>query len=88
MELEAPQRIAPHPFENLTNRSKLIPPGAIEALTALGPQIDEAGLGERPQVQRDGTERDVGHRRVDRAGVQLLAPEQTQDLAAARRGDG
>src|SRR5262245_15067470 len=39
-------------------------------------------------MERDGAERHVRHRRMDRAGLQLLVPQQTQDLPAARRGDG
>ena len=88
VELEPPQRITPHPFENLPYGPELIGTRAIKALAAVGAHIDESGFGQRAQVQRDGAECDIRHGGGNGAGLQLLVPHQTEDFAAARRSDG
>ena len=66
------------------DRSEGLAAGAVEAVAPFAADVDEAGLDERAELQRDGAERDVRHRGVDVAGRALVAPDQAQDFAPAR----
>ena len=48
----------------------------------------DAGRREAPELQRHGPERHVGHRLVNGAGPQFPIPDQAENFAPARRGDG
>lgn len=88
LQLEAPQRIVPHAFEHLTDRSQCFSSGSVEAIPPFGPDIDETSRREAPELQRHGPERHVGHRLVNGAGPQFPIPDQAENFAPARRGDG
>jgi hypothetical protein len=49
---------------------------------------DEAGIGERFQLERDRTKRYVRHGPMNVARRQLVVPQQPKDLASPRRGNG
>ena len=85
-ELEPPERVAPHRFERSAHRTERVRPRAIEALASIGADRDETRSHERAELQRDGAERHVRHRGMNRAGRALPFPDQTQDLAPAGRG--
>src|ERR1043166_7422559 len=87
-ELQLPQRVVPHPLENLAYRTRRLRLRAIEAVAVLGAGADESRLGQRSQVEGDGAEGDVGHRVGDGARGELALPYEAQDLAAPRRRDG
>ena len=54
----------------------------------LAPDQDQAGVGERLELERHSAERDVGHGRMDVPGGDFAIPDQAQDLAAAGGRDG
>src|SRR5512132_4142240 len=86
-QLELPKGIVPHALENTRDRSERIPPGAVEALAAVGAHLNETGVLQGAQLEGHRSEGDVRHRRGDGARVELLRPNEAQDLLAARRGN-
>src|SRR5262245_28705356 len=84
--LQAPQRVAPHAFEEVAERAERVAARAIEAVAAVDANLDEARAFERPELKRDGAEGDVGHGARDVAGAALPVPDEPQDLLATRRG--
>ena len=86
-QLQPPQRIVPHAFERRAHRTQGGAARSIEPLRLFRSAVDQACLRERPQLQRDRPERDVGHGAVDVARRQFVFPDQSQDLAPAWRGD-
>ena len=59
----------------------------VEAVLVIAAARDEPCGAQGAELQRDGAERDIGHRRVDSPCRELLVPDQPQDFAAARGGD-
>jgi hypothetical protein len=51
LQLEAPERVFPHAFEDLANRAESIAPGPIEAMPTLRADVDESGRHETPELQ-------------------------------------
>ena len=88
LQLQPPQRVVPHALERRADRTERSRRARVEAVPVLAADVDESGLGQRAELQRDGAERHVRHGGVDVAGGELAVPHQAQDLAAARRGDG
>src|SRR6185503_15931417 len=50
-QLELPESVVPHAFENTRDRAKRVPPGAVEALPAIGAHLNEAGVLEGAQLE-------------------------------------
>ena len=71
-------------FERRADGSEGVPAGGVIAVAMFAADLDEPRLAERAQLQRDGPERDVGHRRMNVAGGDFAIPHQPEDLAAAR----
>ena len=88
LQLEAPQRIVPHAFEHLTDRSQCFSSGSVETIPPFGSYINESSRREATKLQRHGPERHVGHRLVNGAGPQFLIPDQAENFSPAWRGDG
>jgi hypothetical protein len=88
VQLQTPQRIVPHPLELAGQRAQAFAPGAVQPPLAVAPADDEAGVGERTQVKRDGAKGDVGHRRVDVAGRDFAVPDQPEDFLPPGAGNG
>ena len=67
------------------HRIERFPLDPVDAELAIDLAFDEPRVEQHFELQRHRTERHVGHRVADGTRRQLLCPEQTQDLAAARR---
>jgi hypothetical protein len=87
-ELELPERVVPHLLEECADRCEGVGSRAVVAEGAVAADVDQAGVGERPELEGDGTEGDVGHLAVDVSGGAFLLPYETEDLATPGRGDG
>src|SRR5690242_7985740 len=89
LHFEPGERIVPRLLENFGQRTEGFPARAVVTVAALGARVDEAGVEQRLQLQRDRAEGDIRHRAVNVARGALLVPDQAEDLAAAgRSGSG
>ena len=88
LQLESPQRVPPHLFEGLPDRSQGSPACTVETMPALGSHLHETGVAQRPELQRNRAECHVGHGPMDVSGAQLALPDQPQYFTPPRRGDG
>src|SRR5688572_24328824 len=88
LHLQSPQGVVPHGFECGAEGTEGGAAREVKALPVLAAAGDEPGLAQRFQLERDRAERDVGQRRVDVTGGALAIPDESEDLAAARGGDG
>ena len=82
-----PQRVGPHLFQHRGDRPKRIAADLIDAELGVGARLDEPGVGEHLELERDRAEGDIRHGLVNGAGRQLLFPQQPQNLAAPGRPD-
>ena len=76
----------PHIRSSMGPTCRRPPSGSIEAIASVAADVDQAGLDERPELQRDGPEGHIRHRRMNLPGSALIAPDQPQDLAPPGRG--
>ena len=83
-----PERVGPHRLEHGADRAERFTPDLVDAELRVRARLDETGIGQHFELQRDRAERHVGHRLMNGARRQLLVPEQPQDFAAAGRPDG
>jgi hypothetical protein len=83
-QFQSPQCVVPHALEYASQRPERFRARAIKAMLVLGARLDEPGLGERPQLQRDRPEGNVRHRLVNSAGGEFAIPDEPQDLPTAR----
>ena len=87
LQLQMPQRIAPHPFEGRGHGPERTAPRFVEAPAVFAPAVHQARFAQRPKLQRDRAEGDIRHGRMDFSGTKLLLPDQPQDLPPAGRSD-
>src|SRR5688572_4565756 len=78
--LEPPQRVAPHPLEQLAEGAERVAAGPVEAVAARDADLHEPGALQRSQLLRDGAEGHVRHRAVDLARAAFPIPHQPQNL--------
>src|SRR6478672_8519515 len=84
LQLQPPQRVVPHPFERASDRSERTATCAVQPTLTIAAALDQSRVAERAQLQRDGAERDVGHRRMNVPCCTFLIPDQAKDLAPSR----
>ena len=87
LQLQPPQRIAPHPFERRGHGAERTAPRLVEAPAVLAPAVHQTRIAQRPKLQRDRPEGDIRHGGMDFSGAKLLLPDQPQDLPPAGRSD-
>ena len=84
---ETPERVIPHLFQKPRDRSERDTIGDVEAVTSGRACLHEARLGQRPKLERNRAEGDIGHGPVNVSGAAFLGPEEAQDLLASWRAD-
>jgi hypothetical protein len=83
-ELQSMKGVAPHVFEESGDGAEPVRARSIEAVLLVRPHLDEAGLGERSELERDGPERDVREGSMNRSGRELTMPDEAEDFTPAR----
>lgn len=86
-DLEPVEGVVPHRLEQLADRPERLAAGAVETPPTLRAHGDQPGFREPSQVLRDRAEGDVAELAVDLPGGAFGVPDQSQDLAPARRGE-
>src|SRR5204862_6807465 len=79
------ERVVPHRFEPLRQRTQIVLPRGVEALAALAPAAQEGSVLEPPEVLRHRPEGHVAQGAVDLARAALALPHQAEDLAPPGR---
>jgi hypothetical protein len=81
-EFEFPQRVVPHLFEDAGGGSEGFAVGAVITIALFNAGFDEAGVKERSELERDGSEGNVGHGSMDGSRGLFLMPDEPEDFTA------